>query len=51
MQENPEIPDDQTWGKRSYTSDANNPQEGDDVFDVYSQSDKSGLNSVPYKKW
>jgi general secretion pathway protein G len=41
----------ETWGKRAYESPPDNPQEGDDVFDIFSRSQNIGLNGIPYDKW
>lgn len=47
----PNIPAEQTWGKRSYESNPDAPREGNDVFDVYTVTDGIGLNGIPYREW
>jgi general secretion pathway protein G len=44
-------PPESTWGLRSYESTWSEPKVGKDVFDVYSRSDRVGLNGTRYREW
>lgn len=41
----------ESWGLRSYSSPPDAPEEGDDVYDVYSKSKKTALDGSRYDSW
>ena len=46
-----DTPAERTWGLRSNASPPQAPSEGEDVFDVYSLSERSGMNGIPFREW
>jgi general secretion pathway protein G len=47
----PSLPPERSWGLRSFQSEADRPRAGADVYDVYSQSDRTALDGTPLKSW
>lgn len=47
----PLLPAEATWGLRSYASDAARPMPGNEVYDVFSLSERIGGNGIPLRQW
>ncbi len=47
----PALPPAKTWALRSFFSDADNPKSGEDVYDVYSLSQRKALDGTALKDW
>ncbi|CAM2158958.1 general secretion pathway protein G (plasmid) [Pararobbsia alpina] len=51
MNSDPRVGDEESWQERSYASEPDSPEAGDDVYDVMSKSSRIGLNGIPYSRW
>ncbi len=51
MYREPGAPPESTWSLRSYESTWTEPKAGKDVFDVYSRSERIGLDGLRYREW
>lgn len=40
-----------SWAKRSYASPPDEPEEGDDVYDVFTKSKDKDMRGIPYRDW
>lgn len=49
--EDASVPNAATWNTRSYSSKPDNPQPGEDVFDVLSKSTKRAMDGTRYSDW
>lgn len=49
--EDASVPNALTWNTRSYSSKPDNPQPGEDVFDISSKSSKRAMDGSRYSDW